>query len=115
LESNVAVYVSFDGDTLVATAALEHHGRHGLLRSVCVHPEYRGQGKGRAMAVHVLQEARTRGLKRVFLLTETAAEFFSSMGFLTVDRRGVPEGVRTSIEFATLCPASAIAMAHAWS
>ena len=111
-ESNVTVYVSFDFDTLVATAALEHYGQFGLLRSVCVHPERRGQRTGRAMAAHVLQQARTRGLERVFLLTETAAEFFSSMGFRPVDRRNVPEGVRASIEFATLCPESAVAMAH---
>jgi amino-acid N-acetyltransferase len=49
-------------------------------------------------------------MRRVFLLTETAAKFFPRFGFRAVSRADVPESVRASLEFTTACPQGALVM-----
>jgi amino-acid N-acetyltransferase len=64
------------------------------------------------MTSHVLQQALVEGLENVYLLTETAEEFFLRIGFHVLDREYVPTRIRTSVEFASLCPTSAVAMVY---
>jgi amino-acid N-acetyltransferase len=44
------------------------------------------------------------------LLTETAEKFFRAIGYEVIDRRHVPEEIKQSAEFRSLCPASAVCM-----
>jgi len=50
------------------------------------------------------------GAEAVWLLTTTAADYFAAFGFVPVERAAVPEPIRESAEFASLCPASAAVM-----
>ncbi len=102
--------VAVEGDQVVACAGLEVYGPHGLLRSVAVRPDRRGRGVGRALVSHLAARARASGLTDVYLLTTTAADYFSRLGFHPVDRDQVPEDVRTSAEFTATCCATARAM-----
>lgn len=49
-------------------------------------------------------------MTQVYLLTETAAEFFSRFGLSVVDRTQVPPAVSRSVEFTSACPENALAM-----
>jgi amino-acid N-acetyltransferase len=99
-----------DGDgTVVGTAGLEVHGRLGLLRSLAVHPDAGGAGIGSRLTWQLLEEAVSQGLREVFLLTTTAADFFPRFGFVRLRRREVPTELHQSAEFAA-CPDTAIAM-----
>ncbi|HUX10826.1 MAG TPA: N-acetyltransferase [Terriglobia bacterium] len=62
------------------------------LRSLCVDPEQKTSGLGRAVANRLLHEARELGLKRVFALTVVPG-FFSKMGFYPVERGALPQKV----------------------
>lgn len=104
------VFVARDGDAIVGSAALECYPDGALLRSVAVAEPFRGTGLGARLSRRALDEARARGLGRVYLLTETAEAYFRRHGFRTVAREAVPESVRGSIEFTTLCPDTAAAM-----
>lgn len=104
------LFVALDGDRLVGSAGVEIHGSAGLLRSVATAASARGRGIGQALVTRVLAAARDRGMRRVYLLTETAAGFFPRFGFRPVPRADVDRSVRRSAEFAQLCPASAVAM-----
>lgn len=111
LEDHLATtLVARDGSRVVGSVALELYGRDALLRSLAVVPELRGTGLGRRLAARALVLAREHGAARVYLLTETAAEFFHRMGFRDLKRSDVPDGVRGSVEFAKVCPASAVAL-----
>jgi N-acetylglutamate synthase-like GNAT family acetyltransferase/protein-tyrosine-phosphatase len=99
--------VARDGNRLVGTAALEVYGPDALLRSVAVDPGQRGGGLGRRLTRAVLEAARSRGVRRVFLLTETASGFFPRFGFAEVERASAPPSIRGTVEFASACPASA--------
>lgn len=98
------------GGRLVGSAAMERHGRAGLLRSVAVAEEERGRGTGMALVERLLAEARAASLSSVVLLTTTAERFFTRFGFEVTDRAAVPDPVRASEEFRGACPASATVM-----
>ncbi len=95
---------------VVGTAALELYGGAALLRSVAVAAPLRGQGLGVALTTAALELARQRGVRSVYLLTETAGQFFPKFGFHAISRAEVDVAVRASTEFTTACPASALVM-----
>jgi len=95
---------------VVGTAALELYGSAALLRSVAVATPLRGQGLGVALTVAALDLARRRGVRTVYLLTETAEGFFPKFGFTPISRAQVEAVVLQSPEFTTACPKSALVM-----
>jgi nucleoside-diphosphate-sugar epimerase/N-acetylglutamate synthase-like GNAT family acetyltransferase len=95
---------------VVACAAVEIHGAAGLLRSVAVDEQRRGEGLGHQITQAALDLARARGLKSVYLLTTTAEKFFPRFGFREVAREDVDAAVQRSVEFTKACPATAVAM-----
>jgi amino-acid N-acetyltransferase len=110
LEHIETALVARTGGEIVGSAALEVYDDGALLRSVAVDPNLQGQGLGVRLTEAVLHRARELSITHVYLLTETAAEFFPRFGFQPVERSEVPEGVKQSVEFTTLCPDSALAM-----
>ena len=96
--------------TIVGTAALEVCCDDALLRSVAVAPVWRSRGLGRALVSRVIADAEARGLHALYLLTTTAEHYFPSFGFQPIPRDAVPASVRTTEEFASACPASAVVM-----
>lgn len=102
--------VARSGGTIVGSAALEMYGTAALLRSVAVDQRWRGQGLGQQLTGAALSLARQQGVTSLYLLTETAAEFFPRFGFQPVPRSQVAPAVQASVEFTTACPASALAM-----
>jgi len=102
-----AYAVADSGGRVVAAAGVETHGGYGLLRSVVVSPDRRGSGLGERVVRDRLRWAEERELRGVVLLTTTAAGYFPRLGFVPTTRGDVPEAVRSSSEFAGVCPASA--------
>ncbi|MDP8956505.1 MAG: HAD-IIA family hydrolase [Actinomycetota bacterium] len=102
--------VSVDDDRVTATACVEDFRTTGLLRSVAVRRDLRGQGLGLLVVAAALQEARRRGIHEVALFTESAAPFFERMGFRRVERTDLPASVHESAQATGECPASAAAM-----
>ncbi|MFQ6045634.1 MAG: arsenic resistance N-acetyltransferase ArsN2 [Gemmatimonadales bacterium] len=105
------VLVARSAGTVLGCAAVELYEDGALLRSVAVSPARRGEGVGLALSHAALELAREKGARDVYLLTESAEGFFPRLGFRGVERDQVPPGVRRSLEFTTLCPDSARAMA----
>ena len=104
-------YAVADSDSgIVGVVGIERHGAYGLLRSAAIDPGWRGQGIGEALTRNRLAWATAVGMHAVYLLTETAADWFPRFGFTRVDRTDVPPEIAASGEFAHLCPASAVVM-----
>jgi amino-acid N-acetyltransferase len=100
-----------DEGRVVGSAAVELYGRVGLLRSLAVDEALRGRGLGVRLTEAALALARARHLDTVYLLTETAGEFFPRFGFRPISRAEVDPAALQSVEFTTVCPASALVMA----
>ncbi len=103
-------FVVEDGSELIGAAGLEAYAGHGLLRSVVVRADRRGSGVGRAVMERVLQSARDQELHGVYLLTQTAPEYFRRLGFFGYPRGDAPDAVQKSPEFASVCPSTATCM-----
>jgi GNAT superfamily N-acetyltransferase len=85
----------------------ELHGRSALLRSVVIDGASRGRGYGHTLVRRLLDEIRGRGADAVYLLTETAAPFFATLGFMPCDRDRAPAEIAGTRQFEELCPAGA--------
>jgi amino-acid N-acetyltransferase len=95
---------------IVGSAALEVYADGAVLRSVAVSPALQGRGLGRELTDAAIGLARDVGAPAVYLLTTTAERYFPRFGFETIARESVPESVRASVEFTSVCPSSATAM-----
>lgn len=112
-ELGASTLVARDARGVVGSAALELYGPVALLRSVAVDPRLRGQGLGQELTRAALMLARERGVRNVYLITETAGDFFPRFGFAPIDRSRVDEAALQSVQFTKACPASALVMALA--
>ena len=98
------------GGVLVGLVGVEIYGREGLLRSLVVAAEQRGQGVGSLLVTHAENYAAARDVRRLYLLTTTAQEFFASRGYVSLDRQAAPPVIRATREFSDICPASSAFM-----
>lgn len=95
---------------LAACAGLEMFGSSALLRSLAVRQPLRLQGVGRQLCGMLEGRARENGVHSLYLLTTDAEKFFARRGYERCAREEVPEAVRESAEFKTLCPVSSACM-----
>jgi amino-acid N-acetyltransferase len=100
----------FEGNVLVGTGGLEIYGQYGLLRSLSVKMGIRGKSVGTHITEYLIDEARDRKLKAIYLLTETARGFFEKRGFRDIQRDSIPDPLKASSEFSHVCPQTALAM-----
>ncbi|MFK3890991.1 arsenic resistance N-acetyltransferase ArsN2 [Sphingomonas sp. NPDC079357] len=101
------LFFRFEADSLVGYGGLEGEGDDRLLRSIVILADRRRHGLGRTLVTTLERQAHTLGVRRLHLLTTTAAPFFRTLGYADADRGAAPPAVAGSREFAALCPASA--------
>jgi amino-acid N-acetyltransferase len=89
---------------------LELFGDVALLRSLVVSAQARTSGMGSALVGHAESHARSMGVKTLYLLTTTAEEFFARRGYARTARDSAPPAIKTTREFAGICPASSAFM-----
>lgn len=89
---------------------VELYGEFGLLRSLAVDQTARRRGCGKRLVKEAEQYAAGRGVQSLYLLTTTADEYFAAMGYMRVDRAQVPEAIRNTREFSSLCSSSSRVM-----
>ena len=103
---------AFDRE-LVGVIGLQRCGDVGLLRSLAVAPAHHDRGIARLLCTALFERARELRLGDLYLLTTSAAEYFTRHGFAAIDRAHAPDCIRQTAQFASLCPASAVVMRRA--
>ncbi|MDP9341490.1 MAG: GNAT family N-acetyltransferase [Actinomycetota bacterium] len=100
-----------EADSIVGTVALEHFGPVAHLRSLAVDPHARGAYVGTLLCAHAVREARTRGARKIYAVTETAAGFFEDLGFdRSGTRESVPEPIAATPLIRDQCAAGAVVL-----
>jgi UDP-N-acetylmuramate: L-alanyl-gamma-D-glutamyl-meso-diaminopimelate ligase len=95
----------------VGCVSLAVLGEDAVLRALAVDPEFRGAGYGWMLADMAVGQARWRGVRRIYLLTESASEFFAAkFGFRIVDRSTLGKAVASTETFSAAAGASRVAM-----
>jgi N-acetylglutamate synthase-like GNAT family acetyltransferase len=102
-------FLSID-DTLIGFGGLEIHAPDALLRSVVTLPPLRGRGFAGAIIAALEAEAALHHCRAVYLLTTGDAAIFTKRGYVPCAREAVPEAIRKTAQFASLCPAEAAVM-----
>lgn len=95
---------------IVAIGGSEMFGDIALLRSITVLKQYQGNGLGNSIFFKIKKDLIVRGVKTIYLLTETAEEYFRALGFEQTSRDIVPQQIKKTKQFSTLCPSSAVVM-----
>jgi UDP-N-acetylmuramate: L-alanyl-gamma-D-glutamyl-meso-diaminopimelate ligase len=93
-------FVLCNEDGVVGCVSLEVLGDDAILRALAVDPKFRGAGYGWVLADTAVSQARGRGVRRIYLLTATASDFFAAkFGFRVVDRSTLSRQVAASETF----------------
>jgi len=102
--------LAVEGDSVMGTGAVEPCGGFGLLRSLAVRLDHRGEGIGRRLVTECEARATQARLRGLYLLTTTARHFFSALGYDELEHWELPEAIRGTEQYRTLCPRNAVAM-----
>lgn len=109
-QPNIRLFRFEENGQAIGVGGLEVFEELALLRSVAVKKELQGKGFGKDLVAQIEQSARNSGIKSLYLLTNTAPEFFRSIGYEQIDRNDFAEPLKQTAQFAGLCPVSAVCM-----
>lgn len=96
----------FVDEKLAGVVGLELHDSSGLLRSLAVEEEYKNKGFGKILVGYLEGWALNHGIKKIYLLTLIASEFFRFLGYETIPRSQAPDAIAKTTQFCELCPCS---------
>jgi amino-acid N-acetyltransferase len=99
--------------TPIGTIGMEIYGETALLRSLAVRKEYQFDGYGKRLCRKLILNAERKSIKDIYLLTNTAEKYFSRKGFQRISRERVPEAIKKTYEYSTLCPTDSTCMVKA--
>ncbi len=102
--------VALEEGEVVAVMGIDRYGAAGLLRSAVVSASHRNTGLAAALLQQLLETASQTGIGQLYLVTNTAENYFSKGGFAKITREEVIPAVLQSKEFNGLCPASSAIM-----
>lgn len=92
--------------SIIGTLGAVYDGNKALLRSFAVCEKKRKNGIGSRLINMMLKEMRKKGIKEVFLLTETAADYFIQLEFLEISRDIIPKILLIESGLDQACPCS---------
>jgi len=95
---------------IVGSIGMELYGQSALLRSMAVASDHRSKGIAKALINELMAYAKEKRVSDMFLITNTAEQYFQRVGFKKIPREEVKEVVLQSKEFNGLCPASSAIM-----
>jgi amino-acid N-acetyltransferase len=103
-------FVAMDGNKVIGAIGLEIYGDSALLRSMVVDKEYRNKNIASQLVDQLEKYAVTKSIHCLYLLTETAPQYFEKKNYQRIARSEVPKEVQTSSEFRYVCDVTAIVM-----
>ena len=107
---NTLLFGFMQDNALLGSAGLEIFADCALIRSISIPNTLQGKGFGVILQKELEKVALTKNIRCLYLLTTTAEGFFKKQGFNTIQRDEVPATIRSTSEFSSVCPSSAIVM-----
>lgn len=92
--------------TILGVCGLEPYNSVGLLRSLAIQPKIQNKGLGTILLHAMIDKARELHIENLYLLTNTAENFYLKNGFCTIPREFAPQAIQTTGEFSHMCPVS---------
>jgi amino-acid N-acetyltransferase len=64
-------------------------------------------GLGKFIVEELEKITKGKGINRLYLLTTTAEDFFTKLGYKIIDRKELPIEIKNTTEFTSVCPSTA--------
>ena len=78
---DVTFWSAWEGPRLAGCGALKQiDTRHGEIKSMRAHPDFRGKGVGKAVLLHLIGQAQARGYSKLSLETGSTDPFMPARG-----------------------------------
>jgi len=103
-------FVAEYNDTIIGCIGIEEYNSFGLIRSLAVTKSKKNLGLGKKLHTRAIENCIVKGLKKTYLLTSTADNYFELLGWKQIKRADVPSIIQSSKEFSSICPSTAICM-----
>ncbi len=110
LYPGVKKFLLLSESKVIGTGGLEIFSNIGLIRSVSVADAYKGKGYGKQISSMLESVAKQLNIQELFLLTDTAKDFFAKLDYQVIERNEVPPSIRETQQFSSICPSSATIM-----
>jgi len=98
------------GEKTVGVIGVELYGRVGLLRSLCVDPDFRDRGIALALNEKMLDDARAQKIDRLYLFTLRAEKFAAKLGFRKLEKSRIPRSIRATWQYRSFRPYPVVCM-----
>lgn len=110
INKDTLLFIMQEDEEVIGTVGLHIFNQDALLRSLCVIEEKRNCGAAIQMVEFIEALALTKGIRKLYLLTNTASSFFGKRQYTEVERSMVSDEIKGTAEFSRLCPATALVM-----
>jgi N-acetylglutamate synthase-like GNAT family acetyltransferase len=103
IERHLSTFLVADNaEEVIGVGGLENCGNGiGLLRSFVIAPEFRNQGIAAQIFEQVSADARKLNISVLYLLTNTAQDYFAKRGFTPMARDQAPAPIQQTSQYAT--------------
>lgn len=110
ITESTLLYFLQAGNKMIGTAGLDIFNGFALLRSVSILKELQGKGYGKFLNNLIEQAAKEKEINCLYLITNTAGNFFGRQGYSIIDRAVAPETIKQTGQFSSVCPSTAVVM-----
>ena len=107
-ESFSNFFIAQKKNMIIGCAGIEIYEEVGLLRSVAIIPSSQKQGIGQMMVNKIEEFAIEEGIKNLYLLTDTAEQFFLRLNYKKIARERTDSRIKQTIEFTTICTSATV-------
>lgn len=104
------IYYIASGQELMGLIGAEQYGTAVMLRSLAVKPQFRKTGIAAQLIDYVLRQLKDTGVTDIYLITNTAEQYMTRCGFLTIERDNVPNHILTTSALGNACSLSSTCM-----
>ena len=109
-DEGVVLFEVKEKEIIIGYFGYELYGSYALFRSMVVVEGYRKMGYGALIWHEAKKKLRANQVAKVYLLTNTASEFFKGQGFNEIQRSSAPEEIASTTEFIEFCPSDSVCM-----
>ncbi|HYG37908.1 MAG TPA: arsenic resistance N-acetyltransferase ArsN2 [Cytophagales bacterium] len=95
---------------VMGSIGIEVLGKYALLRSLAVDLNHRSLGLGQKLYKSAIKLAKNAGIEEIFLITNTADQYFEKRGFAEIERESAPQEIKNTAQFTGVCPSTATVM-----
>ncbi len=108
--SAIQLFIGRYNNETIGVIGIEIYESAGLLRSLAVHDSFKKLKVGTKLIEKLFDHITESNIVDIYLLTETAEDYFTKFNFDKVDRSNVPEIIMETREFKEICPDTAVLM-----